>query len=52
MSRPVDMLIMLGESEILDDFLSDSRGIREIIPTLLGVLGAAFGTGRNAVVTK
>ena len=31
---------MLGESEILDDFLSDSRWIRIVIPALLGVLGS------------
>ena len=37
MSRPVFIWVVLGESEILDDFSSDSRGIREVPSALLGV---------------
>ena len=40
MSRPVDMIIVIGESEILDDFLNGPRGISVVPSALLGVLGS------------
>ena len=40
MSRPVDIIKVFSESEILDDLLNGSRWIRIVPTALLGVLGS------------